>query len=217
MPTTRRYSAAYAAPNVRHACPGTMRPTPYFCGPAVRKALSRYAIIQTSASCRALSHSDTRIKLGYPSQFGTWSHQIQRPTASAPWFGTILAFVNSHPRRVRLPSVTGAKKHGKRQEKACLGEKFPRILARCLLGAQRVGRLADVPSEHSALTPGTTRLRNICRPVLPHTNTARHKVVMSFDGARNCSRDQSGNPLRRTSRVSLTTLNRFRQAGGEAT
>jgi len=59
--------------------------------------------------------------------------------------------------------LSGAKKHGKRQEKACLGEKFPRVLAHCLFGAKRIGRLADVPFEHSALTPGTIRLQNTCR------------------------------------------------------
>lgn len=158
----RRYAAPHAAGRQGPVCqirvPGEQCPHRHtFAAGPVQKAPSRYTCKQTSASCRAPSHLGTRIKLRHLSQISTWNHHIQRPTASAPWFGTILALVSNHPRRIRLPPVSGAKKHGKRQEKACLGEEFPRILARCLSSAQCVGRLADVPFEHSALTPGTTR------------------------------------------------------------
>jgi hypothetical protein len=123
-------------------------------------------------------------KLRYLSQIGIWSRSIQRSVAPAPWFGTILALVSNHPRHVRLPPVTGAqRKHGKRQEKACLGEKFPRILARCLSGAQCTGRLADVPSEHAALTPGATRYGTSSGQVRLGTGTARHKHPDGAQGA----------------------------------
>ena len=146
------------APYARYACPGNNAPI----ATLLRPALCRRRRVVTLAS-RPAHPALHRLTLAPESNYGiytqisTWNHHIQRPTASAPWFGTILALVSNHPRRVRLPPVSGAKKHGKRQEKACLGEEFPRILARCLSSAQCVGRLADVPFEHSALTPGTTR------------------------------------------------------------
>lgn len=60
------------------------------------------------------------------------------------------------------PTVTDAKNHGKQREQAVLGEKFPGILAHCLLGDQRSGWLGDVSNGHPPLIPGI-RLWNRCR------------------------------------------------------
>lgn len=113
---------------------------------------------------RSLPRSGTGENCGIhpvPASATTIFNIQQRPT---PCFGTILAFVSNHPRRVRLPLVTGARKHGKRQEKACLGEKFSRILACCLFGTEHPGRLGDASPGASALTAQRiTRRQDLAR------------------------------------------------------
>jgi hypothetical protein len=104
------------------------------------------------------------------------------------------------------------KKQGKRQEKACLGKKLPRILACCLSGAQCVGRLADVPSEHSALTPGTTRLQNIRRPGL-----ARHGYCPLQDGLLMALRPAMSPYLKPLTRRSSWKTRHAESARGEVT
>ena len=133
------------------------------------KASSGYATIQRNVPGRSPPHSGAGENCGIHPVSGVCNHDIQHPTTSAPWFGTILAFVSNHPRRVRLPLVTGARKHGKRQEKACLGEKFSRILACCLFGCEHLCRLGDVPRGASALTaPGGPPAREVWRA--PHSS-----------------------------------------------
>jgi len=96
-----------------------------FAAGPVQKPPSRYTCMHTSASGCAPSHLGTRIKLRHLSQISTWNRRIQRPIASAPWFGTILALVSNHPRRVRLPPVTGARKTWETTRKGLSGRRTP--------------------------------------------------------------------------------------------
>jgi len=85
--------------------------------PACAESAEPLHSTRTGASRRAPSHFGTRIKLRHPSQIGTWNRHIQRSTASAPWFGTILTLVSNHPRRVRLPPVWCKKNMGNDKKK----------------------------------------------------------------------------------------------------
>ena len=135
--------------------------------------------MQRNLSGRSSPRSGTGENCGIHPVSGICNHDIQHPTTSDPCFGTILAFVSNHPRRVRLPLVTGARKHGKRQEKACLGEKFSRILACCLFGSEHPGRLGDVSPGASALTDQRiTRRQDLALAVLQQVGQAH-----SFDAA----------------------------------
>lgn len=96
---------------------GTMPPIAVLLRPACAESAEPLHSMQTSAPRHALSHFGTRVKLRHPSQIGTWSRHIQCPTASAPWFGTILALVSNHPRRVRLPPVWCEKNMGNDKKK----------------------------------------------------------------------------------------------------
>lgn len=111
-------------PNARYACPRNHAPIAVLLRPACAESAEPLHSTRTGASRRAPSHFGTRIKLRHPSQIGTWNRHIQRPTASAPWFGTILALVSNHPRRVRLPPVW-CKKTWETTRKSLPGKKTP--------------------------------------------------------------------------------------------